>query len=272
MHFAVAFGKTAPRSVDNSTFIVLAAVGTACSFRRFGARQFFASAGPHGPSSLRPRDRSPATLAPDSPAGGGMRNKIPVLGLVFLLGACRESSPPLGPAPAGAPRFNTSPGDGLHGAIAFHSSRDGDFEIFAMNADGSDVTQLTHNNVHEFDPIWSPNGKRILFSRLTENGDFELVVINADGTGETQLTNNAVNDFAGAWSPDGKQIAFAREVEGEDAEIFIMNVDGSDTRQLTNNTFRDFVTSWSRNGKQLLFESDRDGDPELDVMNVDGST
>src|SRR2546421_824221 len=199
MHFAVAFGTTAPRSVANSTFIVLAVVGTARSFRRFGARQFFASAGAHGPSSLRPRDRSPATLAPDSPAGGGMRNKIPVLGLIFLLGACRESSPPLGPAPAGTPRFNTSPGDGLHGAIAFHSSRDGDFEIFAMNADGSDVTQLTHNNVHEFDPIWSPNGKRILFSRLTESGDFELVLINADGTGDTQLTNNDVNDFAGAW-------------------------------------------------------------------------
>src|SRR2546421_1801339 len=188
MHFAVAFGTTAPRSVANSTFIVLAVVGTARSFRRFGARQFFASAGAHGPSSLRPRDRSPATLAPDSPAGGGMRNKIPVLGLVLLFGACRESSLPLGPTPAAAPRFNTSPGDGLHGAIAFHSSRDGDFEIFAMNADGSDVTQLTHNNVHEFDPLWSPNGKRSLFARWTGSGGCDLVLINADENEDTQLT------------------------------------------------------------------------------------
>src|ERR1051325_6698873 len=121
----------------------------------------------------------------------------------------------------------------LKGTIAFHSNRDGDFDIYVMNADGSGVTQLTHNTYAEFDPIWSPNGHQIAFASFgASGGDAEIVVINEDGTGEKILTNNDAFDFPGAWSPDGKQIAFTSDRDG-DLEVLVMNADGSGVVQLT---------------------------------------
>jgi len=134
-----------------------------------------------------------------------------------------------------------------------------------MNADGSNVTQVTHNDVNEFDPIWSPNGRQLAFGRCQVTCDG--VVINADGSGERVVINDG---FPNAWSPDGKRIAFTRCLDG-DCEVFVMNADGSGVTQLTNNGFHDSPTAWSPDGKQLLFQSDRDGNTELYVMNVDGS-
>ena len=186
---------------------------------------------------------------------------LPLLALGAFLAACREGAAPLAPALSG-PQFSQVPGDGLHGAIAFHSNRDGAFEMFVMNADGSDVTQVTHNDVHEFDPIWSPNGKQIAFGRLAGAGA-QVVIINADGSGETVRIDNG---FPGAWSPDGKQIAFARN-----SDIYLVNVDGSGVTQLTHDGAGDFPTAFSPDGKQIAFNSFRDGDGDIYVMNVDGS-
>lgn len=166
-----------------------------------------------------------------------------------------------------APPTKVSAGPGLSGAIAFHRGAgfNGDFEIYVMNADGSKVTQVTHNAVNEFDPIWSPDGRQLAFGRCEATCDG--IVINADGSGERVLVRDG---FPSAWSPNGKQIAFGSSRDG-DNEVFIMNANGSGVTQVTHNDFSDSPTAWSPNGKQILFGSDRDGNPELYVMNVDGT-
>ena len=63
--------------------------------------------------------------------------------------------------------------------IAFMSNRDGDYEIFVMDADGSHVKQLTHNNKKDLYPAWSPDGKRIAFTS-DRDGDYEIFVMDAD--------------------------------------------------------------------------------------------
>src|SRR5438309_1773669 len=212
------------------------------------------------------RHRRPARLSPR----GMVSRLIPFLALAALPTACQDAERSLAPK-VETPEFSMSTAAGLKGTIAFHSNRDGDFDIYVMNADGSGVRQLTHTTVHEFDPIWSPDGKRIAFARLDETGDFDVIVMNADGSGAINLTNNdVVHDFAGAWSPDGKRMAIASNRDGDD-EVFIINLDGSGVTQLTHNDVRDFPTAWSPNGTQILFESNRDDDEELYVMNVDGS-
>ena len=65
--------------------------------------------------------------------------------------------------------------------IAFVSDRDGDYEIFVMDADGSHVQQLTDNNKNDWDPVWSPDGKRIAFDS-NRYGDYEIFVMDADGS------------------------------------------------------------------------------------------
>ena len=194
-----------------------------------------------------------------------MRNQfhagLSIVALGTLLAACGEAAAPLG-APLHAPQFNIASGPGLHGAIAFHrgATFDGDFEIYVMNADGSDVTQVTHNDVNEFDPIWSPNGKQLAFGRCQATCD--VVVINADGSGERVLIDNS---FPGAWSPDGRRIAF----RGANGEVFVMNTDGTGVTQLTQGGGA--PTAWSPSGRQIAFISFRDGDEEIYVMNADGS-
>ena len=100
---------------------------------------------------------------------------------------------------------------GQNGKIAFQTNRDGNFEVYAMEPDGSELTNLTNNAASDSLPAWSADGQRIAFTS-TRDGDAEIYVMDADGSGPTRLTNNAAPDFDPAWSPDGQQIAFLRAI------------------------------------------------------------
>ena len=155
---------------------------------------------------------------------------------------------------------------------------DGDSEIFIVNADGSNPIQLTHNDAEEWNASWSPEGTRIAFES-DRDGDTEIFVMNADGTGVRQLTHNDAQDWAPLWSPDGTRIAFDSDLYGADhgdgsaygaADVLIMNADGSGVRRLTNHDAYDSGGFWSPDGTQIVFSSDRYGDMEIFVIDVDG--
>ena len=114
-----------------------------------------------------------------------------------------------------------------------------DFEIFVMNADGSNPTQITFNELDDEVPAWSPDGKSIVFQRDVDpvrgQVDYDILTMKANGTRERNLTNSpGVEDFDPDWSPDGHSIAFTSERDG-DGEIYTMKPDGSRVRQLTFN-------------------------------------
>src|SRR5262249_22462897 len=93
---------------------------------------------------------------------------------------------------------------------AFSSSRDGDWEIYVSNADGSGVTQLTSNTWSDYDPRWSPDGSTILFVSFRDH-DAELYEMPASGGPAVDTTNNhTMDERAGAaWSPDGSRIVYS---------------------------------------------------------------
>ncbi len=85
--------------------------------------------------------------------------------------------------------------------IAFVSDRDGNSEIYAMAADGSNLTNLTNNPADESiqgDFAWSPDGTQILFV-TNRDGNVEVYVMDADGTNPLNLTNSPGTDFSGIW-------------------------------------------------------------------------
>ena len=153
--------------------------------------------------------------------------------------------------------------------IAFNSNRVVNMEVYVMNADGSNQTNLTHNSADDWHPVWSPDGGRIAFS-THRDGNHEIYVMNADGSDQTRLTDNPADDHYPAWSPDGARLVFYSFRDGN-REIYVMNADGSNETRLTNNPGQDLRPVWSPDGTRIAFDSDRDGNQDVYVMNADGS-
>lgn len=159
------------------------------------------------------------------------------------------------------------------GQLAFASNRDGDYEIYLIDADGSNLRQLTHNTAFDFDPAWSPDGAQIVFASSAD-GDPEIAIMNADGSNVRQITRNTDRDADPAWSPDGEWIAFTSDRDG-DFELYLMRPDGSDVRQLTFNEVDDFSPAWSPDGTQIAYYvkvGDDATSAELYLLDVDGGT
>jgi len=159
-----------------------------------------------------------------------------------------------------------------NGKIVFQSDRDGNYDLYIMNPDGSDQRNLTNgppsinrtsNNVG---PVPSPDGKRIAFES-DRDGNIEIYVINLESGVQLNLTKNNANDYSPTWSPDGKYIAFLSDRDATLVDIdyrydnwtnniYIMNADGSNVRRLTYNNVTDGYggLSWSPDGKQLALD------------------
>ena len=185
---------------------------------------------------------------------------VQALDQVSLSVAASSSSTAPAPAPTLPP---------ASGRIAFSSDRGENWDIYVMNADGSDVRRLTHNPATDGAPSWSPDGRRIAF-HSHRDGNWNIYVMNADGSDEEQLTDNEANDEHPNWSSDGQRIVFHSN-RGGDYETYVMNADGSGETRLTDNVWKDWHPHWSPDGRRNVFELDGDGDYELYVRNADGS-
>ncbi|HKA18938.1 MAG TPA: winged helix-turn-helix domain-containing protein [Blastocatellia bacterium] len=155
--------------------------------------------------------------------------------------------------------------------IAFWSNREGKNKIYVMDADGSNVKQLT--NLDGVDPVWSPDGRKILFGS-ERDGNPELYVMDEDGGNQTRLTRNLAADGATSWSPDGTRIAFASNRDNPNPynwDIYVMDADGSNVKRIVDDLEYDAEPRWSPDGQKMLFVTGRNHSFDVYVMNPDGS-
>ena len=152
--------------------------------------------------------------------------------------------------------------------IIFLTTRDGNWEIYSVDLDGANPTNLTSNPADDILPAVSPSRWHIAFVS-DRDGNKEIYIMNIDGTDPIRLTNNSADDITPSWSPDGDKIAFVSKRDGN-YEIYVMNPDGSAQTRLTDNTYNELFPSWSPDGTTIVFVSDRDGDNEVYIMDNDG--
>ncbi|MBT8397525.1 MAG: PD40 domain-containing protein, partial [Gemmatimonadetes bacterium] len=137
--------------------------------------------------------------------------------------------------------------------IAFTTDRDGNEEVYVMNADGSNPVNLTNNSASDvvWAGGWSPDGTRIVF-QTGRTGNSELYVMNADGSDPVNLTTSHLQEKGGAWSPDGTKVVFWQDPLGD---IFVINSDGTGMKDISGNSaFLDRYPHWSNGQEVLHFE------------------
>jgi TolB protein len=151
--------------------------------------------------------------------------------------------------------------------LAFTTKRDGDWDAYVMNTDGSGQRNLTRNSARDFFGTWLPDGRIAFFSE--RDGTSQLFVMNADGSGLRNLTRQWGLEISPVWSASGGKVAFVL-----DGSLYVMNADGSRRRKLVD-AWVGKAPAWSPDGRRIAFTKSlggwERGSTEIFVVNLDGS-
>ncbi|MEW5702203.1 MAG: M48 family metalloprotease [Candidatus Zixiibacteriota bacterium] len=163
--------------------------------------------------------------------------------------------------------------------ILFTSVRDGDLELYVMNADGTDPVRLTHEVGYDGGAFFSPDGRKIVYraSHPTDSAaiaeyqsllreamirpnKLEIFIMDADGSNKVQLTHNGAANFCPFFHPDGERIIFSSNMDdpkGRNFDLYMINLDGSGLERITSNDTFDGFPMFNADGSRLVFASNR---------------
>lgn len=160
------------------------------------------------------------------------------------------------------------------GLIVLALNEGGNTHLFAYQPEESGVSQplpltrLTYGPWDDITPAISPDGQMVAFSS-NRTGYWDLYLLNLESGGISRLTDTLAFEASPAWSPDSQWLAF-EAYANDNLEIEIKSLATlSDTTQLTDNPAADFSPVWSPNGRQIAFVSNRSGENEIWLADLD---
>ncbi len=158
--------------------------------------------------------------------------------------------------------------------LAFASDQNGDYDIYTVSYNGSNLLTVTQNDGEDRYPAWSPDGQTIAFaSDLGGPGELEVWRMTPSGSDLKQLTDNDNSSYAPAWSPDGQSIVFiSNRRVNNDLYVMTANGDGERALLVRDVPFEEQDPAWSPDGEWIVFSSNRIGpNYDLFVIHPDGS-
>ena len=179
-----------------------------------------------------------------------------------------------GSVAAGAANWTAWSPDGTRLALAVENSGSDDpywaRHIWVVEADGSNMAQLTSGPEWDNSPSWSPDGNRIVFQRAFTEGGSQIVTIDVDGSNETPLTAGSTEEYVPSWSPDGANIGYVTEY----GQLALMAPDGSNRREIVASHAVGGILggmSWSPDSSQIAYTRDLGECIGIVLINADGT-
>jgi Tol biopolymer transport system component len=141
--------------------------------------------------------------------------------------------------------------------IAYHrrEANSSSWEIWVMNADGTNKRRLTNENSYMGGPAWFPDGKKLVFDG--DKPDRNILTINLDGSGLSVINDSPGEQRSASVSPDGQYIYYDSS-ENTWFQIYRMRADGREQTALTTGAFDNYYPQVSPDGNWLVFVSTRD--------------
>jgi TolB protein len=149
-----------------------------------------------------------------------------------------------------------------NGRIVFESDMDGNFELYSIQNNGSDLQRLTSDLGIDAHPCFSPDGKNIAFTSQ-RNGKFDIYIMSAEGGEPIQITKHNGTNTVPCFSPDGKKIVYESNMDGN-YELYSISLDGTNRKQLTNTEapIQNLSPKYAGDGTRIAFASNRDGEKD----------
>ncbi len=133
--------------------------------------------------------------------------------------------------------------------IAFNSKRGGHSELFLAGSDGSNQRRLLDaGSDRALSPVWSTDGRRLVYYRETGDGKDQIHVVMADGTGDRNLTQDQFNNVYPGWTPDGR-VVYGQGLRGQRTSVLTVGADGADRSPLLG--LKGFFTRFSPDGTRI---------------------
>lgn len=165
----------------------------------------------------------------------------------------------------------------IPGQLAFVSTRDGNFSLWQMNADGTDKTRIlrTRGDAVALHPLWSPDGSMLAYTGADcETCLYNVFVMNADGSDLRSLSGfiGGGNYEDPQWSPDGSELLVVRaDRDTGYKDIYRIEPNGAGLRNLTETPEIDeFQPTWSPDEATIAYTSDQSGNRDIWTMTREG--